>query len=52
MKCTVRMLAVSAALLAVSATAQTRWGLASVYTPTNVHTEYLVQFAVFPRIVT
>ena len=45
MKFTVRLLALSVALLAASAMAQTKWDLAAAYAPTNFHTENLVQFA-------
>ena len=45
MKFTVRLLAVSAAMLAASAMAQTKWDLASAYPTTNFHTENLMQFA-------
>ena len=45
MKFIVRLLALSAAMLAASALAQSKWDLASAYPPTNFHTENLVQFA-------
>ena len=45
MKFTVRLLAVSTAMLAASAMAQTKWDLASAYPTTNFHTENLMQFA-------
>ena len=45
MKFTVRLLALSAALLAASAMAQTRWDLANAYPPGNFHTQNLATFA-------
>ena len=45
MKFTVKSIALVAALMAASATAQTKWDLASAYAPANFHTENLVQFA-------
>jgi len=45
MKFTVKSMALVAALMAASATAQTKWDLASAYAPANFHTENLVQFA-------
>ena len=44
MKFTVRLLALSAGMLAASVMAQTKWDLASAYPPTNFHTENLTQF--------
>ena len=45
MKFTVRLLALSAALLAASAMAQTKWDLANAYPPGNFHTQNLTTFA-------
>ena len=45
MKFTVRLLALSAALLAASAMAQTKWDLANAYPPGNFHTQNLATFA-------
>ena len=45
MKFTVKSMALVVALMAASATAQTKWDLASAYAPANFHTENLVQFA-------
>ena len=45
MKFTVKSMALVASLMAASATAQTKWDLASAYAPANFHTENLVQFA-------
>jgi TRAP-type transport system periplasmic protein len=45
MKFTVRLLALTASMLAASAMAQTKWDLAAAYAPGNFHTQNLTQFA-------
>lgn len=45
MKFTVRLLALSASLLAASAMAQTKWDMASAYASGNFHTQNLTTFA-------
>ena len=45
MKFTVRLLALSASLLAASAMAQSKWDFATAYPPSNFHTQNLTTFA-------